>query len=396
LTRIVFLSNFYFPFIGGAEEVCRMEAEELCKRGYEVFVVTSSMPGSREREDMRGVKVLRVRLRDISLKRETSSSLAWLAIGLVNSMLSNNLLNAQAVKRVIESLRPDVVHVHNVGGKIPLLTLRTLRRLRVPVVMTLHDYRLICPRATLFCHAKIPCRVPKFGCDILVKLQRTLLKNCVTKFISPSRFLADRLKEKLGEADVVVVPNPLQRIEAKPKEFLEPFQVLYVGRLVWYKGIHVLLEAFKKLKRENARLIIAGSGPELETVKRLSKTDDRIISLGFISEEEKRKLLIDASLVAVPSLWPEPFPMTILESFGSGTPVVASKVGGIPEIVRDGVNGMLFEPGDSEKLSTILTELSENEENLRRLSEGAAESARQYYIEKHIELLETIYLELLG
>ena len=162
------------------------------------------------------------------------------------------------------------------------------------------------------------------------------------------------------------------------------------------KGIHVLLEAFKKLKRENARLIIAGSGPELETVKRLSKTDDRIISLGFISEEEKRKLLIDAGLVAVPSLWPEPFPMTILESFGSGTPVVASKVGGIPEIVRDGVNGMLFEPGDSEKLSTILTELSENEENLRRLSEGAAESARQYYIEKHIELLETIYLELLG
>jgi glycosyltransferase involved in cell wall biosynthesis len=242
LTRIVFLSDFYFPFIGGAEEVCRMEAEELCKRGYEVFVVTSSMPGSREREDMRGVKVLRVRLRDVSLKHEASSKLAWLAIGLVNIMLSNNPLNAQAVKRIIESLRPDLVHVHNVGGKIPLLTLRTLRRLRVPVVMTLHDYRLICPRAILFCHAKIPCRVPKFGCDIFVKLQRTLLKNCVTKFISPSRFLADRLKEKLGEADVVVVPNPLQRIEAKPKEFLEPFQVLYVGRLVWYKGIHVLLE----------------------------------------------------------------------------------------------------------------------------------------------------------
>jgi glycosyltransferase involved in cell wall biosynthesis len=396
LTRIVFLSDFYFPFIGGAEEVCRMEAEELCKRGYEVFVVTSSMPSSREREDMHGVKVLRVRLRDVSLKHEASSKLAWLAIGLVNSMLNNNPLNAQAVKRVVESLRPDVVHVHNVRGKIPLLTLRALRGLKIPVVMTLHDYRLICPRATLFCHAKIPCRVPKFGCDMFVKLQKTLLKNCVTKFISPSRFLADRLKEKLGEADVVVVPNPLRRIEAKPKGVPESFQVLYVGRLVWYKGTHVLLEAFKKLKRKSAKLIIAGSGPELETVKRLSRTDGRIIPLGFVSEEEKSKLLIDASLVVVPSLWPEPFPMTILESFGSGTPVVASKVGGIQEIVRDGVNGMLFEPGDSEKLSTILTELSENEENLRRLSEGAAESARQYYIEKHIELLETIYLELLG
>lgn len=396
MTRIVFLSDFYFPFIGGAEEVCRMEAEELCKRGYEVFVVTSSMLGSREREDIHGVEVLRVRLRDVSLKHEASSKLARLTIGLLNSMLKNNPLNAQAVKRVVESLGPDAIHVHNIGGRIPLLTLRTLRQLRVPVVMTLHDYRLICPKGTLFCYANIPCRVPKFGCDIFVKLQRTLLKNCVTKFISPSKFLADTFKEKLGETNVVVVPNPLQRIEAKPKEFPEPFQVLYVGRLVWYKGIYVLLEAFKKLKRENARLIIAGSGPELETVKRFSKTDDRIIPLGFVSEEEKRKLLIDASLVAVPSLWPEPFPMVILESFGSGTPVVASKVGGIPEIVRDGVNGMLFEPGDSEKLSTILTELSENEENLRRLSEEAAESARQYYIEKHIKLLETIYLELLG
>jgi glycosyltransferase involved in cell wall biosynthesis len=396
LTRIVFLSDFYFPFIGGAEEVCRMEAEELCKRGYEVFIVTSSMLGSREREDMHGVKVLRVSLQDVSLKRETSSSLAWLAIGLVNSMLSNNLLNAQAVKRVIESLRPDVVHVHNVGGKIPLLTLRALRRLEIPVVMTLHDYRLICPRATLFCHAKIPCRVPKSGCDVFVKLQRTLLKNCVTKFILPSRFLADRLKEKLGEVDVVVVPNPLRRIEAKPKGVPESFRVLYVGRLVWYKGIHVLLKAFKKLKRKNAELIIAGSGPELETVKRLSRTDGRIIPLGFISEEEKRKLLIDASLVVVPSLWPEPFPMIIVESFGSGTPVVASKVGGVPEIVIDGVNGKLFEPGDSEKLSKILTELSEDEESLRRLGEGAAKTACQYYIKKHIELLENIYLELLG
>jgi len=373
-----------------------MEAEELCKRGYEVFIVTSSMLGSREREDMHGVKVLRVSLQDVSLKRETSSSLAWLAIGLVNSMLSNNLLNAQAVKRVIESLRPDVVHVHNVGGKIPLLTLRALRRLEIPVVMTLHDYRLICPRATLFCHAKIPCRVPKSGCDVFVKLQRTLLKNCVTKFISPSRFLADRLKEKLGEVDVVVVPNPLRRIEAKPKGVPESFRVLYVGRLVWYKGIHVLLKAFKKLKRKNAELIIAGSGPELETVKRLSRTDGRIIPLGFISEEEKRKLLIDASLVVVPSLWPEPFPMIIVESFGSGTPVVASKVGGVPEIVIDGVNGKLFEPGDSEKLSKILTELSEDEESLRRLGEGAAKTACQYYIKKHIELLENIYLELLG
>lgn len=393
MTRIVFLTDFYFPFVGGAEEVCRMEAEELFKRGYEVFVVTSLMPGSREREDIHGVKVLRVSLRDVSLKGEASSSLAWLTIGLVNSMLSNNPLNAQAVNRVIESLRPDVIHVHNVGDKIPLLALRTLRRLKIPLVMTLHDYRLICPRATLFCYAKIPCRAPRAGCDAFVKLQKILLRNNVARFISPSKFLADRLREKLGNVKVAVVPNPVQRIGLSREKASRQFQILYIGRLVWYKGVHVLLKAFRGLKDENVKLLIAGSGPELEAVKRYSKADHRIIPLGFISEVEKQRLLMDVNLVVVPSLWPEPFPMIVLESFGSGTPVIASKIGGIQEVIEDGVNGRLFEPGNSEELSKILAELAENEKEFRRLQRGVAESAYKYQIDRHVELLENIYSE---
>jgi glycosyltransferase involved in cell wall biosynthesis len=393
VTRVIFLSDFYFPFIGGAEEVCRMEAEEFRRRGYEVFVVTSSISSSKEHEEVRGVKVLRLSLQDVRLKHEASSGFTWLAIGLMNSLLSHNPFSAQAVKRAIEKLKPDVVHVHNIGDKIPLLTLHALHQLKVPIVMTLHDYRLICPRATLFCYAKIPCRVPRASCNAFVKLWRMLLKNCVTQFISPSKFLADRLREKFGEVEVAVVPNPVQRIGTVPRKASRQFQILYIGRLVWYKGIHVLLKAFRGLKDENVRLLIAGSGPELEAVKRYSKADHRIIPLGFISEVEKQRLLMDVNLVVVPSLWPEPFPMIVLESFGSGTPVIASKIGGIQEVIEDGVNGRLFEPGDSEELSKILAELAENEKGFRRLQRGVAESAYKYQIDRHVELLENIYSE---
>jgi glycosyltransferase involved in cell wall biosynthesis len=391
VTRIVFLSDLYFPFIGGAEEVCRMEAEGLYKRDYEVFAVTSLTPSSREREEVHGVKVLRVSLQDIRLKHEASSGLTWLAVGLMNNLLGNNLFSAQIVKRVIEKLKPDMVHVHNIGGEIPLLTLRALRQLKVPTVMTLHDYRLICPRATLYCHAKIPCRVPRASCNAFAKLWRMLLKNCVTQFISPSKFLADRLREKFGEVEVAVVPNPLQRIEAKPKKLSGPFQILYIGRLVWYKGVRVLLKAFRGLENRNVRLIIAGSGPELETVKRYSRADSRIIPLGFVSEEEKERLLMNANLVVIPSLWLEPFPMIVLESFGSGTPVVASRIGGIQELVEDGVNGRLFEPGESEELSEILVRLTEDKTEFKKLQNGAIESANKYHIDSHLNMLENIY-----
>jgi glycosyltransferase involved in cell wall biosynthesis len=221
-----------------------------------------------------------------------------------------------------------------------------------------------------------------------------MLGDSTIQFVAPSKFLADRFKEKFGNAEITVIPNPIQKIDVKPKKSSDQFQILYIGRLVWYKGIRTLLEAFRILKNENVRLLVAGSGPELETVKRYSRVNHRIIPLGFISEGEKQRLLKNVNFITVPSLWPEPLPMLILESFGSGTPVIASKIGGIPEVIKDGVNGRLFEPGDSEELSKILAELAENyEEEFRKLQRGAAESAYKYQIDRHIELLENVYSE---
>jgi glycosyltransferase involved in cell wall biosynthesis len=395
--RVLFLSDLYFPFVGGAEEVCRMEAEELAKKGHDVFVVTSSMPNLNRYEEVHGVKIYRLDLRNIQLN-ESSTGLSWLIIGSVNHLLSYNPFSAQKVKKTIEKLEPEIIHVHNVGGEIPLIVLLSLRNLKcnlkAKIIMSLHDYRLICPRATLFCHVGIPCGVPRVGCNMFVRLQKIMLGDSTIQFVAPSKFLADRFKEKFGNAEITVIPNPIQKIDVKPKKSSDQFQILYIGRLVWYKGIRTLLEAFRILKNENVRLLVAGSGPELETVKRYSRVNHRIIPLGFISEGEKQRLLKNVNFITVPSLWPEPLSMLILESFGSGTPVIASKIGGNPEVIKDGVNGRLFEPGDSEELSKILAELAENyEEEFRKLQRGAAESAYKYQIDRHIELLENVYSE---
>ncbi|MCS7109778.1 MAG: glycosyltransferase, partial [Candidatus Micrarchaeota archaeon] len=197
--------------------------------------------------------------------------------------------------------------------------------------------------------------------------------------------------EKFGDVEVEVIPNPIQQTGIKTEKNLDEFRVLYVGRLVWYKGIHILLKTFRELKNGNARLLIAGSGPEFETVKRFSHLDPRITPLGFISEAEKQKLLRDASLTVIPSLWCEPFPMTALESFANGTPVAASKIGGLPEIVKDGYNGRLFKPGDTDHLKKIFIELAENGNDLRTLQDGAIKSVLQYHIHKHVKKLENMY-----
>lgn len=398
--RIAYLSNFYYPFVGGAEEVCRMEAEGLAKRGYDVSVVTTILPEHNVRfEEINKVKVYRVKFRRIRIGTKTSwkSSLqdfSWLIAGSLNHML--NLYNpfaASVIEQIMKKLNPDIIHIHNFGA-FSLSAFHVLKKLKVPVIVTLHDYTLICPRATFLCYVNLPCKVPRVACKIGLELNNALIKDKVKLFIAPSRFLADRFEEKLGEVKIEVIPNPVEEIEAEAKKDLNTARILYVGRLEWYKGVYTLLEAFRGLKNKNVELLITGRGPEFETIKRFSHIDSRIIPLGYVPEEEKRRLLKNASLTVVPSLWPEPFSMITLESFASATPVVASKIGGLPEIVEDGYNGRLFRPGDPEELRNILMVLIEDREELKKLQDGAIKSARRYHVDKHAEKLKGIYEEL--
>ncbi|MCX7998420.1 MAG: glycosyltransferase family 4 protein, partial [Leptospiraceae bacterium] len=199
--------------------------------------------------------------------------------------------------------------------------------------------------------------------------------------------------EVFGSIDVAVIPNPIEKVENEVEKSFDPIKILYIGRLEWYKGIHVLVEAFKNLKKDNLRLFIAGKGPEFEKIKKSSCLDKRIIFLGFVSEKKKQELLKETNLTVIPSLWCEPFPIIALESLASGTPIVASNIGGLPEIVKDGYNGKLFEPGNSKELRDVLEKLVSNEEELKRFQNEALESARYFQIKNHVDKLEKFYMD---
>lgn len=394
--RILYLSNFYYPFIGGAEEVCRMEAEALAEKGHEISVITTLLsPDQKRREQINGVNVYRIGPKSFGprLNYAGKRMLFKIASSSINYALQYIAPTGRLVE-LVRALRPDIVHAHNMG-RIPPQLLNKLKELGIPVVMTLHDYRLICPRATLFCYANLPCEVPRPACRAFSELNKLMLKESVKLFIAPSKFVLKVLRERLGDIRVEVLYNPIKGVGAKRSYGGDTFDILYIGRLEWYKGVHVLLKAFSRLKHKCARLLIVGKGPLFETAMTFSQRDKRVIPLGFLDEGKKRELLREANITVVPSLWHEPFPMVALESLASGTPVIASKVGGIPEIVKDGYNGRLFEPGDSNQLSDILAELIENGEKLSKLAKGAIESAQQYLIDKHINKLEEYYKQLL-
>ena len=401
--KIIFISNFYYPFIGGAEEVCRMEAERMSKKGHSVSVITTSPFRYRNRmkiEKVSGVKIYRIAPSDLKFKKirygSRSKKVQRFITGSLNYLLGlYNPFTASIVRQILKKERPNIIHIHNFMGIFSLSILNVLQELKLPVVLTAHDYSLICPKSTIFCYSGLPCEVPKTACKAIRKLQRYLIAEKISMLISPSKFLADQLtKTVFKDVKVIVIPNPSEYTEVKFKKEYDTYSVLYIGRLEWYKGIYVLIKAFKQLNYKNMKMIIVGRGAEEKNIKKISDSHSRIAYYGFVSAIKKRELLQKANITVIPSLWCEPFPIVTLESFRSKTPVIASNIGGLPEIVIDGYNGRLFEPGSLKELKSILIELIKDKEELKKLEEGAFKSAKYYDINKHIAKLEKVYNEL--
>ncbi|AIS32114.1 MULTISPECIES: glycosyltransferase family 4 protein [Methanobacterium] len=393
--KICLISNLYPPnVLGGAEVSVKKVSEELVKKGHEVIVITTPF-SENDVEIINGVKIYQVKpLNLYEIYHHPNQSMLlkplWHIIDLWNPY------DERIIKNILKTENPDIVHIHNFKG-LSLSSFAPAKSLKIPLVFTAHDYSLVCMRANLLNSSGEICKNPSALCKIYNQIQKHLAKNKVDLLISPSQFVINKLKSNGLFKDVKSKKIPLG-IELKDNEKFEKdysqTNILYVGNLGEHKGVHILLKAFRKIENMNIRLDIVGKGLCSEKLKSMSENDNRIKFHDFLEGKELIKMYQQANLTVVPSIWYDNSPMVIYESFSCRTPVIGSKIGGIPELIEDGFNGYLFEAGNVNELQKLLENLIDSPETLKKLEQGTYESVQRYTMDKHIKQLETEYQKL--
>nr|WP_262918338.1 glycosyltransferase [Mucilaginibacter straminoryzae] len=322
----------------------------------------------------------------------------------------------QTVKKLAE-FKPDVVHIHNLhyGGSPSVLY--AIKKFNVPTVVTLHNYRLLCPSATLYHKGEIftdsirkdlPLKAMLGGVYLNSKLLTAWV--AITTFIHQklgtweipkrylvlgdhSRILFSFSKVRKIASRIAVKPNFCYQVENVATE--KSHYYFYAGRITEEKGIMTMLEAFAK---NGLRLKIAGGGPMEEEVKAFIKNHPNIEFLGRQNREQMSELLSGATSLIFPSIWFETFGMIIIEAFSAGTPVIASSLGQLKELINDKVNGLQFAPGNAEDLQEKIAYFeSLTDEERQQYGENARRKYLENYTpEKNAEQLISIYQELVA
>ncbi len=327
----------------------------------------------------------------------------------------------RAFARHLDRFRPDVVHVHHLlylsGG-----LLSAAHRRRIPVLATLHDFWYFCPNAqllrsggeicgknpTLHCGAcmqalyggRIPQAVLPLGAPFFA-WQRRYLRHALSRvqaFVAPSQFLLDTYVRHGYPADRMVLMEygllgqGLAEIE-RPHEPAHPLRVGYIGSLTRHKGVHVLVAAFRRIPPEQATLDVYGSPdafPEYSAGLRQQAEGQAHIRLrGAFDHASLRDVLQELDLLVVPSLWYENSPVVIQEAFSARVPVVASRLGSLPEKVLEGVRGLLFEPGDVDGLAQVLSELAADPARVATFSDNLREYRNDFGA--HLASISALY-----
>ncbi len=307
-------------------------------------------------------------------------------------------------KKVIEIVReeePDIAHIHNVFPLISPSVYYALKKMKIPVVQTVHNYRFLCPNG-LFLNDKgkicEKCKNGNFFNAVIRKCYRnsylqtsgmaaTLylhrkLRTFINKidvFISPSNFSKKKLIEGgMPEEKIAVKPHFTKCEEIKPSYEFDNYAV-YMGRLSREKGLFTLLRVWKEMP--NFTLKIMGDGSirnELENFV-IQKEITNVEFLGFIKGPKRFEVLRKAMFMIFPSEGYETFGYSIIESFACGTPVIASRIGGSQELIEEGKNGLLFEPGNVEDLKRKILYLIENPKLIIPMRHHAREIAEKKY-----------------
>jgi len=359
--KILMINNYHFRK-GGADAVYFNTAELLKQYGHEVYYFSAKSAESIPCETDKYFT--------------TSHDYRKLSIGNKLSAIPSFIYNKEAYNKLLQLLdeiKPDIAHIHLFMGGLTSSVLKALEKKKIPVVHSVHDYRLICP-AYLFIDGKNEvcekcidkfylrctikkCSENKIGQSAILTMDAYFRKyitkpvNLIDRFIFVSRFINNKHIE--FDSGYKIKGSMLYNFKPDLKSIV-PTTVkgkyfLYFGRISREKGVQTLFESSLKA---GISLKIVGTGPIAEQL--INQNFRNVEFLGFKSGDELWSLIQSASFIVVPSEWYENNPLTIIEAYAFGKPVIGSRIGGIPEIIDDNKTGYLFYPGNTSELEEVL------------------------------------------
>ncbi len=385
--HVLLVNNIYPPIMaGGAELMVAWLGEALAARGHRVTAVSTCGPEMEPYpvESRNGVEVIRFFPRNVywSFARagEPAHKRALWHL--------RDAWNRDAGRRfgaILADAAPHIVHTHLIDGLSASVWARTRD---VPVIHTAHDYHLLCPRAFLLDRHWHICTKPQLGCR-LYRAWHLHTARWVDLFVSPSQFLADEhARAGLSASRTAVVRNgiPVPATAARIRKQRQPgppLRLLLLCRLTVEKGVRVVLEAMRRLPPDlEVALTVAGRGPLEDEVRRAAAADPRIGFAGYVSGAAKEALLATAHHLLIPSLWYENAPVAVVEAAAYGLGVIGSRIGGIPELVREGRTGLLFAPGDAAGLMEAIGGLAAERLLLTDLATETSALAEAHTVER--------------
>jgi glycosyltransferase involved in cell wall biosynthesis len=307
----------------------------------------------------------------------------------------------------IATNRPDVVHVHNTFPLLSPSVYDACMEANVPVIQTLHNYRIFCAASTLFRDGH-PCELCLDG-----RSYRAVWHRCYRNSVSGSLAVANMIVyhrynrtwstkvtrfialTEFARNMFIKAGLPSERIFVKPNFIIDPGApeldrrngALFVGRLSREKGVQHLIRAWSSI---SIPLHILGDGPERGVLEEQSPSN--VVFEGRVRLERVRQAMRSAKFIVIPSLWYEGFPVVLVEAFANGLPVIASRLGSLAELVDDNVTGRLVPPGDPDALATVIAELLVDSDRLKAMGVAARQKYESAYVPKrNLDQLVTVY-----
>lgn len=384
----VLIVHNYYQIPGGEDTVVANEKRMLEKHGHKVILYTRS----------------NLELKELSMIQKL----------LLPFTTIFNRRTYKDIKRIIQDQKIDIVHVHNTLNLVSPSVYYAAIACHVPLVQTIHNFRLLCPGATfyrdghicedclekgLFCAVKHGCYrescLQTLACVINAKFHRMTGIYKKLNYICLTEFNKEKLLsfKQISPERVFVKPNFVESINGEivpPEKRADQF--IFVGRLEKLKGVDVLLRAWKMMGDSAPKLLLCGNGPmEQRCREYIAKNGlESVEMMGFVPNEKVRKLVANSKALILPTQCYEGFPMTIAEAFAVGTPVIASDLGNAGSLVEEGVTGCKFAADSPEELKRAVVRLKGYLDLYRTIENQCAE---KYIEEQNYESLMSVYWE---